>query len=75
MVLVRPDMERPVNLEGLVLVVPSGLVDVGHADLAAAEAAVATVDHSDMRGSSRIIVIRRELPRTIDAGSVRRPAA
>jgi hypothetical protein len=41
----------------------------------AVEAAIATVDHSDIRGSSRIIVIRRELPRTNSAGSARRPTA
>jgi hypothetical protein len=28
------------------------------------EVVFATVDHSDIRGSKRIIVIRRELPRT-----------
>ena len=34
----------------------------------AIEVAFSTVDQSDIRGSSRIIVIRRELPHTSGAG-------
>ena len=37
--------------------------------------AFSTVDQSDIRGSSRIIVIRRELPHTRDAGLAIRPVA
>jgi hypothetical protein len=40
-----------------------------------ARGSFATVGHSDILGSKRTIVIRRELPRTISAGSVRRPTA
>jgi len=41
----------------------------------AIELAFSTVDQSDIRGSSRIIVIRRELPHTRHAGPAARPVA
>ncbi len=41
----------------------------------AIEVAFSTVDQSDIRGSGRIIVIRRELPHTNDAGPAARPVA
>jgi hypothetical protein len=41
----------------------------------AIEVAFSTVDQSDIRGSSRIIVIRRELPHTRIAGPAIRPVA
>ena len=37
--------------------------------------AFSTVDQSDIRGSSRIIVIRRELPHTRDASLAAKPVA
>ena len=47
--------------------------------LTAVEAAGPTVDHPDIRGSGTgpavMVVIRRELPRTSLAGSVRKPTA
>ena len=61
-------MERPVKGSNILLDSPRGCWD-GRAEHAAVEAAIATVDHSDIRGSEpRIIVIRRELPRTSRAG-------
>jgi hypothetical protein len=36
-------------------------------------AAYATIDHSDIRGRNRMVMIRRELPRTKRAGWVRKP--
>ena len=58
-------------------------VDVGFHDLfafrrverVAIEVAFSTVDQSDIRGSSRIIVIRRELPHTRNAGPAIGPVA
>ena len=65
-----PDMERPVNYERhfFFLWHFGGGAGCGRG-------AFATIDHSDIRGSSRIIVIRRELPRTTSAGLVLRPTA
>jgi hypothetical protein len=57
-------MERPCQVSLF------SAIDVNAASVAV-EAAIATVDHSDIRGSSRIIVIRRELPRTNSAGAAR----
>jgi hypothetical protein len=59
------DMERPVNLyEDQVLIFGWSALE---ATRAAVEAAVATVDQSDIRGSDRRVLIRRELPRTMNA--------
>ncbi len=69
------DRERPVKQ---VKMYSSSFVPVDHvedAEPVAAEAAIATVDHSDILGSSRIIVIRRERSRTRNAGVARKPAA
>jgi hypothetical protein len=70
-----------VNCQSLYL--PGVDVGVGFHDLfafrkverVAIEVALSTVDQSDIRGSSRIIVIRRELPQTSIAGPAARPAA
>ena len=63
-------MERPVNYERWFFFLPGW-----EAARVAIEEAFSTIDQSDIRGSSRIIVIRRELPRTTGAGSVLRPTA
>jgi hypothetical protein len=55
-------MERPVNYVRWFFF-PS----VREAAWVAIEEAISTIDQSDIRGSSRIIVIRRELPRTTAA--------
>jgi len=65
-----PDMERPVNYECCFFFLPGP-----EAGWVAIEEAISTIDQSDIRGSSRIIVIRRELPRTTSAGWVLRPTA
>ena len=63
-------MERPVNYERWFF-----FLSVPEAAWVAIEEAISTIDQSDIRGSSRIIVIRRELPRTTDAGWVFGPTA
>jgi hypothetical protein len=62
-------MERPVNYECCFFFFGPEAARV------AIEEAISTIDQSDIRGSSRIIVIRRELPRTTGAGSVWGPTA
>jgi len=63
-------MERPVNFVRWFF-----FLSVREAAWVAIEEAISTIDQSDIRGSSRIIVIRRELPRTTDAGLVFGPIA
>jgi len=45
------------------------------AERVAIEVAFSTVDQSDIRGSGRIIVIRRELPHTRNASLAAKPVA
>jgi hypothetical protein len=52
-----------------------GVVLLLKAERVAIEVAFSTVDQSDIRGSSRIIVIRLELPHTRDASLAAKPVA
>jgi hypothetical protein len=59
----------------LVLVLGFMVFRLSKVERVAIELAFSTVDQSDIRGSSRIIVIRRELPHTSGAGPAARPVA
>lgn len=73
--LIWSELSIPLFILVLVLILVLMVVFLLRVERVAIEIAFATVDQSDIRGSSRIIVIRRELPHTRDAGRAARPVA